>query len=259
MQSNISYFIALMLISASFLSCKDAKNETTKTTGTTTQESSRASNSQKGNTYVLTFEYKANLEGTLEKIGDMKWYVSEKAFRSEMEMKVMGQEMNMNVLTFTDKPNESILLNDEVKTYSIINPDELAESFAMGDFSKYQEETTKIIGEEKMNGYASTHVEVTTNINMPGMSGNEVSTVSNYWLSKDVPGYAILEKFLEKNPKMLGADKGIEDIYKHGIPVKQIDSEQGVESMVFELISAEKTEVSKEKFEIPGEYTEIED
>ena len=263
MQRYIHYFITAILLSVFFLSCKDAKKKETNNTENPAQEtSSSSSKSQKGDTYLLTFEFKTNLEGTLKPAGHMKWYVSEKAFRSEMEMKVMGQEMKMQVLGFPDKPNESILLNDADKTYSIINSDELEENLGMGDFSKYQKETIEIVGEEKMSGYASTHVRVTTQIDMPGMSGvlgDEASTVSNYWMSKKVPGYSIIEKIMKKNPKILGANKGTEAIYKHGIPVKQIDSEKDVESMVVELISAEKTKISKEKFEIPKGYTEIED
>lgn len=195
----------------------------------------------------------------MQSAGSIKIYFSGGAVRSEMDMHIMGQPMKMVMLARADHPDETLLLNTEKKTYSKMDMRGIADNEAVKKMQDMQKDSLTVVGKEQVNGYACTHVNVVTTVEissaLSGILGDSGKTVTQYWLTKDIPGYEQYQKMLESSPELLSGSTA--DIYQYGIPVKQVTLESGEATMSMELKSLDQQDIPDSKFEIPHDYTEV--
>lgn len=254
MKNNFIVAIALLFL-CSFASCSNSSNKEEHT------KSQEAGNVEKSSGEDAIMVYQINYKGTegMQSAGNIKIYFSDDAIRSEMDMHIMGQPMKMIMLARADHPNETLLLNTEEKTYSKMDISGIANNEAVKKMQDMQKDSLTVVGEEQVNGYACTHVNVVTTVEissaLSGILGDSGKTVTKYWLTKDIPGYEQYQKMLESNPELLSGSTA--DIYQYGIPVKQVTLESGEATMSMELKSLEQQDIPDSKFEIPDGYTEV--
>lgn len=242
-------FSAGALIACNSVSNQEDENNENQQTETTNKPS--------GNELFLMYEITAEVNGSLQPSGNANLYIADKAIRSEMNMRIQGQEMNMVMLANANEPNKTILLNAESKTYSKMDVGEFSDDPMMKEMQEMQKDSLVVVGETEMNGYHCTQVNVITTLNMPSGLANLVGggeTVTEYWLTKDIPGYEKIQKLLISQPKMLNGSNA--EIYQYGIPVKHVMKEDGKVNMVMELKTAEQKDIPDSKFEIPNDYKE---
>src|SRR5690606_26042543 len=120
----------------------------------------------------------------------------------------MGREMKLVTMALKSNPEQSIILNEEGKSYAIRTAEELAEG--MVPMAQFQKVEVDVVGEEKIKDYNCTHIVITTKMDIPGaekmMGGSAGATKVDMWLTKDIPGYDIISKYMKANPKMMNID-----------------------------------------------------
>ncbi len=207
---------------------------------------------------LLVYQFKINEGDGLKPAGKTKLYLSGDAIRSETEMQLFGQTTKMVMLANTDDPNKTILLDTEKKTYSKMDINEFADDKMVKQMQDMQKDSLVVVGEEKLNGYNCTKINIVTTLNistaMAGIVGGEGKSVTQYWVTKDIPGYEKFKKLLESQPKIFNGSTA--EIYQYGIPIKQVILESGEVNMVMELESIEQQSIPDSKFEIPSDYQE---
>ncbi len=159
------------------------------------------------------------------------------------------------IIGHSDKPDESISIDDSTKTYSIIhfNP----EDFDTGE--KITSTVTKI-GEEKILGFNSVHVRIISNKSM-GSFYNSVDTI-DIWRSDDVPVQATVKNLMSQFESRTGNfmySKEITDQLKQmgceGFMVKMEMGSKDV-STIYQLTKVEHRNLPSSMFQIPAGYTE---
>lgn len=253
MKNNfIAAFALLFLYSA--VGCSNSSNKE-RTEGQETSSVEKAS----GEDVILVYQIEYKGEEGLKPAGNIKLYFSDGAVRSEMDMQIMGQRMKMTMLGHTDHPHETLMLNVEEKTYSKMDVGGIADNATVQMMQDMQKDSLIVVGEEQVNGYTCTRVNVVTTVEIPSalgdIIGDDGKTVTQYWLTKDIPGYEQYQKMLESSPELLSGSTA--DIYQYGIPVKQVTFESGEINMIMELKSLDQQDIPDSKFEIPDGYTEV--
>lgn len=242
-------FSAGVLIACSSVSNQEDENKENQQTETTNKPSR--------NDLFFMYEITAGVNGGLQPSGNANLYISDKAIRSEMNMRIQGMEMNMVMLANANEPNKTILLNAESKTYSKMDVSEFSDNPMMKKMQEMQKDSLVVVGETETNGYHCTQVNVITTLNMSSGLANLAGggeTITEYWLTKDIPGYEKIQRLLKSQPKMLNGSNA--EIYQYGIPVKYVIKEDGKVNMVMELKTAEQKDIPDSKFEIPDDYKE---
>ena len=171
---------------------------------------------------------------------------------SAMKGKVPGP---MIIIGHSDKPNESISIDDAAKTYS-------TNHFTDNDFNTGQKikSTATKIGEEKILGFSSVHARIISDKSI-GSVYSDVDTV-DLWRSNSVPMQAsvkeLFDKFNSKGMAMYSADVANQ--------LKQMGCEGFLTKMVIHskrsstteiLVKAESRDLPASMFQIPAGYTEV--
>lgn len=215
-------------------------------------------NSSDGDDVFLLYEIMAEVNDSLQPSGKASLYLSDNAIRSEITMLINGREMNMVMLANTDEPNKTILLSAETKTYTKMDLGEISDNATMKKMKDMQKDSLTILDEEKINGYNCTKISIVTTLNtssaLAATIGGNGRSVTQYWMTKDIPGYEKTQQIFESQPKILNGKNA--EIYQYGIPVKQVTTEEGKVTMIMELKTAEQQDIKASKFEIPKGYNE---
>lgn len=254
MKNNFIVALALLFL-CSFVSCSNSSNSEGHT------ESQEASNTERSSGEDVTLVYQVQYKGEegLTSAGSIKIYFSDGAVRSEMDMHIMGQSMKMTMLGNASTPNETLILNDEKKTYSKMNIPGMADNEMVKKMQDMQKDSLIVVGEEQINGYACTQVNIVTSTEIPSalgdIIGDDGKTTTQYWLTKDIPGYERYQRLLESSPELFSGSTA--DIYRYGIPVKQVTLESGEITMIMAIESLEQQDIPDSKFEIPDDYKEV--
>lgn len=191
---------------------------------------------------------------------DMKMYVSSGGgMRVEMNMENSAMQGKgpraMVIIGHSDKPNESISIDDAAKTYSINH-------FTDNDFNtgeKIKSTATKI-GEEKILGFNSVHARIISNKSI-GSFYSDIDTV-DLWRSNDVPLQASVKELMDKFDSRSGMALYSADISNQ---LKQMGCEgfmtkveiHSKKSSTTELlIKVEHRDLPANMFQIPAGYKE---
>ncbi len=192
--------------------------------------------------------------------GVTKMFVSSKGdMRSEMNM-VSSFKGNKSsgpiiVIAHSNKPDESIIIDDSAKTYTInhINRDVL-------DTKEKMESTVTKVGEEKILGFSSVHARIISKKSI----GNFYSTMDtvDIWRSNDVPMQATVKDLMNQFESRTGNymySKEVSDRLKQmgcvGFMVK-IEIKNKDVSTVMQLTKVEQRNLPSNMFQIPEGYAE---
>lgn len=193
---------------------------------------------------------------------DTKMYVSSNgSMRVEMDMEnsAMQGKNPGPIVTIgqSDKPNESISIDDAAKTYSINH-------FTDNDFNtgeKIKSTATKI-GEEKILGFNSVHARIISNKSI-GSFYSDIDTL-DLWRSNDVPLPAsvkeLMDKFNSKGMALYSADVAnqLKQMGCEGFMTKlEIHSKNS--STIEVLVKAEHRDLPANMFQVPAGYKEDKD
>ncbi|HEV8082318.1 MAG TPA: DUF4412 domain-containing protein [Chitinophagaceae bacterium] len=193
--------------------------------------------------------------------GTTKMYVSSKGdMRTEMNMSNSASP-NKNVLPMvlighSNKPNESISIDDEKKTYTInhIIPEDLNTG------EKMQSTVTKV-GEEKILGFNCVHAKIISKKTM-GSFYSEIDTI-DLWKSKEVPMQSNVKELFNQFESRTGnimyspeATAQLKQMSCDGFTVKMEMGSKDV-SMVMQLTKVEHRDLPASMFEIPAGYNEV--
>lgn len=167
--------------------------------------------------------------------GTIKTWFQDGNTRSEVHFENQPMMGQMVGLTLNDKPGKIFVLNETAKSYM-----EVADN--QEEKNNKTEYTFQNLGTESVLGYTCTHIQVQK-------KGENYK--SDYWLSKEVKGYAQMKKvkgkyLAESNLMKLFEEKGWD-----GYPVKMVmGTEDG--QMQMELVKAEEIQIPLTKFSLEG-------
>jgi uncharacterized protein DUF4412 len=159
------------------------------------------------------------------------------------------------IIGHSDKPDESISIDDSAKTFSInhINTDELNSG------EKTQSTATKI-GEEKILGFNCVHAKIISTKKI-GNFYSETDTI-DLWRSNDVPMQANVKDLFDKFQSRTGnfmytpeTEAQLKAMGCEGFMTKMEMKNKNV-SMTMQLTKAEHRNLSADMFQIPAGYTE---
>ena len=211
----------------------------------------------------LYYEY--NFNSLVEKNnvkGYMKLYLTAKGdVRFEMDMHRANEKQQdagpmMVVIGHSNQPDQSIILDDAKKTYTIhhIDSNELKTGLK-------EKSTVTKIGEEKTLGFNCVHARVITDKSFSSFF-KSIDTF-DIWKSPDVPMNDVYQKNVDKFQSASGnaglysadVDGQLKKIGCTGFVVKMV-MRTGRSSMNQELTKVEHRDLAKSLFEIPTGYKE---
>ena len=245
---------ALVLIVA--CSAKQRNNEAT-------DSSNAATSSTGGNDMYYEYAIKSTGEKT-DLNSYMKLYLSSKGnVRMEMGRPIPtagGKTLLSNIVVIgsSDKPNETISIDDDKKTYTINHID----ADSIKNPLKTQSVATKI-GGEKLLGYNCVHARVISN-NSLGSFYKSIDT-TDIWRSNDIPVQekfkALLKRFESRNGSFMYSTDIASQLKQMGCDgfMMKLQMRGKNFSMTDELIKAEHKDFPASLFQIPAGYKEDKD
>lgn len=210
----------------------------------------------------MYYEYRLTTAGEVQMNGSIKMYLSSSGkarVENSMAKNVAGDKpVTFVILGSSDKPDQSIVLDDEAKTYSINHIDR----DSLGVAEKMQSSATKI-GEEKILGFHCVHARI---VSTRGV-GNIFKTTDtlDLWRSDDVPMSRQFKKLMKQFESKTGnymyspaITEQLEKMGCNGFVVKMIVGSKRTQ-ITEELVKAEHKDLSAALFEIPSGYKEDKD
>ncbi len=176
-----------------------------------------------------------------------KLYISKKGTRFEMELTDPATEkIVMRIVTFTPSAEPDLLytLNENAKTYSVIDMSELQDQFDTIPEEKLDYKVEKL-GTETLHGYTCTHVRIT-----------DEHGETEMWLTKDLisaADFARMQPGRKKNAATF--DMRLKKAGLEGFPLKVLDKESNT---TMEFSQIERKKLDKSLFEVPDGYTKKE-
>lgn len=191
----------------------------------------------------------------------MAMYVSSKGdmrveMHSDMSFKGYKSPIPMVLIGHSNKPDESIIIDDSAKTYMIHHID----TADLNAGIKTESAVAKV-GEEKVFGYDCVHAKIISNKKI-GNFYNETDTI-NVWRSKDVPMQSNVKELFTRFESRTGSymysketAAKLKDMGCEGFLVKLTMNGKNV-TMVMQLTKAEHRNLPASMFQIPAGYKEI--
>jgi Domain of unknown function (DUF4412) len=209
---------------------------------------------------VAAAQYEGELDmkmtmGT-EAMGTGRMLVSKAGARSEMTIQIpekqrhegMGSSVKMTTIFKASDPDTVTMLNDEARTYSVMDLKKAREMAPRGGSEETY--TVKKLGSETVAGFACQDVVITSS------KGNEVEAC----VTKDVTGSSAWSAMARRGGSGSGLMKALRDAGLEGFPVKMKMSAKGRDDrpVMWELVKAEKRSIPASMFEVPAGYTKEE-
>lgn len=193
---------------------------------------------------AAAFEGAIDLKITMEAGGgDLRLWMAGERARLDMALTInpLPAPLNMSVLLDAREPRKATLVNDAMKSYSVID---LAEAGAGADSAagKY---ALKEIGKEKILGYVCNHVTLTR----PG-------ELVDAWITQELPDvYRVLRKLQQANPQYGAPDafRALDAAGKAGMPMRIIVVRDG-QRVTTEARKIERRAVAASRFSVPADY-----
>jgi hypothetical protein len=154
----------------------------------------------------------------------------------------MGTGEGVYIIGSQSLPTVSVMLNRQHKTYKLNKID-------TGEINQFgQQYKVARVGEETIHGYHCVHATLTIALK------NMAPIVEHVWLSKDVPGYALVKKIGASENVTPDMMRALDGAGCSGFFVK-LTVQSTVYTMDMELTTAERKNLSGNLFEIPSGYT----
>lgn len=252
-------FICSIFITTLFLSCNNTEAAKEKNTVANTSGTSGS-----GKDYY--YESTVTSNGKNMSINELiKMYVSSKGdirMESIVQHLLAGNiktEAPIILISTIDKPNESIMIDDSAKTYTI----NVIDTASMNDDDMKISSTVTKIGNEKIMGFDCVHARVISNKSMDGFY-NSIDTI-NIWKSNDVPQEPSVKSKMDNLESGKGnamysteAAQQLKDMGCTGFTVKMTTNSKDY-SMIIQLNKVERKDLPANLFEIPAGYKEEKD
>lgn len=175
--------------------------------------------------------------------GDLRlWMAGERAkLDMSLTLNPLPTPLRMGVLLDAKEPRKATLVNDAMKTFTVID---LADAAPGADSSggKY---VLKETGKEKMLGYAVSHVTLT-----------RPKELVDAWITQDLPDvYRVLRKLQQANPQFGAAEafRALDAAGKSGLPMRCIVVRDG-QRVTTEVKKIERRTVPASWFGVPAGY-----
>jgi len=191
----------------------------------------------------------------------MTMYVSSKGdmrveMHSDIDFKGHKSPIPMVLIGHSNKPDESIIIDDSAKTYIVHHIDTADMNAGINT-----ESTVTKVGEEKVFGYDCIHAKVISDKKI-GSFYNVADTI-NLWRSKDVPMQAdvkaLFTQFESRTGSYMYSKETVAKLKEmgcEGFTVKMITNAKD-HSTVMQLTKAEHKTLPASMFQIPAGYKEI--
>jgi hypothetical protein len=210
----------------------------------------------------MYYEYSITSTGKdISMTGYTKLYVSSGGgLRSEMDLINPAARKTAPIVTIgnKDKPNQSIMIDDSAKTWSLNLIDTMMSTPSNGLF-KISSTVTKV-GEEKIMGFTCIHARVISTRSM-GALGKLTDTVE-LWNSPNVPMAPFFRHFMDKSFSKswasLMSPEATDQLKQMGCAGFMVKIHSGSPSsgMNMELTKVQKGDFPKSMFEVPIDYKE---
>ena len=241
-------FLVIALFQLSFLSACQQKAQETAQEGVSSEKPGKS---------LTDGLFRKKFEGILhmqisapEGYQKGKLYISKNGTRFEINLAdpETGTAF-MHLVTFTpsDEPSFLYTLNEQAKTYSVIDMSRLIEDLEAIETEEEKREEYKVekLGTETLLGYKCTHVRITDDHGETEM-----------WLTKDLISAA---DFARLQPERKKGKASFEVRMKkaglEGFPLKTWDRESNT---TFEFVEIERKKLDKSYFSVPAGYTKKE-
>ncbi len=211
--------------------------------------------------YKLSTKSNAKSSEKMDIQSSSKIYISSKGdVRSEMTTAISYNGKNSTTTDVTighaDKPDESIVIDSDTKTYSVMhfNDSELSPDLKVQILSVTNE------GSEKIIGFNSVHAKIISK-KFAGTYLEEVDTM-DIWRSKDVPMVAsvkaLWEKYEDKNGSGLFTPDVVSQLKQMGCEgfMTKMEIHSKISSVIETLVKVEPRDLPASLFEIPAGYSE---
>lgn len=210
----------------------------------------------------LYYEYNSETVGKNMSIKTvMKMYVSSKGdMRSEMSTvsSLNGNKITapIIIIAHSNKPDESIIIDDSAKTYSINNINRNAL-----DMKEKIKSTVAKVGEDKILGFNCVHAKIISK-NSIGSFYSIVDTV-DMWRSNEVPMQStfkdLMNQFESRTGNFMYSKEVTDQLKQMGCEGFMVKMEMGSKnvSMVMQLTKVEHKDFLASIFEIPAGYKEV--
>lgn len=188
------------------------------------------------------FEGAIDLKLTMESgAGDLRLWMAGESARLDMALTVnpLPAPIRMTVLLDAKDPRKAVLVNDAMRAYSEID---LGGAAADTSGGKYE---LKVIGKEKVLGYACTHLTLT-----------RPKELVDAWITQELPdAFRVLRKLQQANPQYGAADafRALEAAGKAGLPMRCIVVRDG-QRVTTEVRKIERRTVPASWFAVPAGY-----
>jgi hypothetical protein len=174
--------------------------------------------------------------------GTVKTYVGKAGVRSEMRMEAGGVGIYLVTLVKAGEPDTAYRLNDEDKTYSVVDL-KAARGAAKGGGKCAVEK----LGAEKVKGYDTVHVKVTS-----------AGETSELWTTKQVGDLATYSRAMGKRSGVDDAcQQALKDAGADGFPVKTLSRGPNGETVTVELVSVSAKAPAAALFQVPAGYKKV--
>lgn len=177
--------------------------------------------------------------------GDLRLWIAGERAKLDMALTLnpLPTPLRMGVLLDAKEPRKATLINDAMRTWSVID---LAEASAGQDTAggRY---ALKQVGKEKMLGYSVSHVTLT-----------RPKELVDAWITPDLPDvYRVLRKLQQANPQFGAADafRALDAAGKAGLPMRCIVVRDG-QRVTTEVKKIERRTVPASWFAVPAGYAQ---
>jgi hypothetical protein len=196
----------------------------------------------------------AGKDGEVGGGGTMLAAVAKAGARLEMNMKMGDMGMKMVILQKTDNTNLLYHINDDNKTYTEIDLNQMRGMAGQGqDARKYAVEK---LGQETILGYKTQHVLVKEQ-----NPGNGQGMTTEMWTAKDLMDYATFTK-MQARPGKRGGEEGLVKALKEagadGLPLKSISTTPDGTKVTMDVVKVDRKSLPASTFAIPSGYTKSE-
>jgi hypothetical protein len=256
--------LSLFLLSSILWGACSNNNAAVNAAGSSTADASGAGGGSGADMY---YEYMTTMTGNKLNInGYTKLYVSAAGnLRSEMGMTNPALKKDKSapavIIASKDKPNQSISIDDDTKTYTL-NMMDTASSSSSDDPFKLESVVTKA-GEETIMGFHCVHARVISTKHM-GLLGAQTDTL-DLWYSPDVPLAPFFRHYLDayqyRSWSSLMTPAAASQLQQMGCTGFMVKMTSGLKDagVHMELTKVRKDDFPKSMFEIPAGYKENKD
>ncbi|NTV91753.1 MAG: DUF4412 domain-containing protein [Chlorobiaceae bacterium] len=162
-----------------------------------------------------------------------------------MQLKKIPDPLKTTVITKASRPDEAIIVNHQVKSYSFVNLRTAAENATLLDFdSNY---TLQKLGKVIVKGYQCDHIALTS-----------TTEKLELWVTRDLGDFSTFRLLQTQNPRLSNTSlsRTLKNEAVDGFPVKIVQKNQNG-LYIMELVQISPKSIPSSEFSIPSGYKKV--